>query len=58
MSNQNARTGLPPPGDYLGEIEVDGETYSPEQQAWYPFRWRPPVTMPAKLARHHPFCDP
>ncbi len=38
----------------IGDWEIeDGKTYSPEQKAWYPFKWRSPMYMPESLSRIH-----
>lgn len=39
---------------YEQDCPVDienGRTYSPEQKAWYPFRWRSPAVMPLWASR-------
>jgi len=41
--------------DYATGTEPEtegGKTWSPEQKAWYPFRWRSAATMPSWAARH------
>lgn len=29
----------------------EGKVYSPEQKAWYPYRWRPSIHMPRRVSR-------
>ena len=33
------------------ERNEEGKVYSPEQDAWYPFRWRPSIHMPRAASR-------
>jgi hypothetical protein len=33
------------------ERNEHGEVYSPEEKAWFPFRWRPSIHMPLSVAR-------
>lgn len=36
---------------YEYERNDRGEVYSPEQKAWYPYRWRPSIHMPRAASR-------
>jgi hypothetical protein len=36
---------------YEYERNEKGETYSPEQKAWFPYRWRPSIHMPRAASR-------
>jgi hypothetical protein len=33
------------------DLIVDGKVWSDEQEAWYPFAWRSPATMPRRASR-------